>query len=312
MSNNFLLYLPKSGVMVLDRVMRHIESNERVVAPRKRRRLALGASLALLAAACSSAHSTTQSTLAPIGRAARTEAPAAPVATAAVATPSPETSPTTIATKVTVADTIATVVTTQAKAPNTPGITLAQAQGPSPSRFPSTSVGPVDTNPSTPICSFGGDAQPKSLHYDSNGVSLATGVVISRISTGEHKAATCSEWLVFQVDGQLDATGLPGVLAQSVNAPIKGAESGDVIKIKGNAFLQIVIGAALQDGAAKPVIDPGLSLIEDLKITGSSAGHTVITLGLDEAHPFKVEEVTGSMCPVKCLVLEVGADRLAA
>jgi hypothetical protein len=150
-----------------------------------------------------------------------------------------------------------------------------------------------------------GSSYEASKRYNDDKLQLSKLIGV-QLRLGEH---ACYESLVIQLGGDDDVE--PGVHAHYVDAPIKADPSNKKIKIDGNAFLQVDLGASLHDAAgqliASRTVGPAEGVINEVVITSDYEGQSSMVIGLDKKLPFKLTDVSQPEgCSDICEVINIG------
>jgi hypothetical protein len=186
-------------------------------------------------------------------------------------------------------------------APATPG---PEATSPRPT------AKPIEAEPAQAACTLPNGTQEVTKRTSNGAVHLSS-LIGTEVRLGMHNTnGDCYESVVFEFEGKAPSREWPGVHARNVEGPIKAEPSDMPIRILGNKFLQITIGAPMyaQGGGSGPsrVSGPSEGPVKEVVLTENFEGMSTWTVGLDEARKFTVSDVSGTAnCPDLCVAVNI-------
>jgi hypothetical protein len=153
-------------------------------------------------------------------------------------------------------------------------------------------VMPASAQAATPYCGITWGSLAKE---GPSAVDPAFGQTIVDVRAGRH---ACYDRLVLDIRGPALRTWHVQYVPRVIHDP-----RGDVVPLRGGAFLQIVVGATTYDENGRPTYDPGddrqlapvagFTTFRQVALAGSFEGLTNLGLGVRARLPFRVFTVDG-------------------
>ena len=153
-------------------------------------------------------------------------------------------------------------------------------------------VMPASAQAATPYCGITWGSLAKE---GPSAVDPAFGQTIVDVRAGRH---ACYDRLVLDIRGPALRTWHVQYVPRVIHDP-----RGDVVPLRGGAFLQIVVGATTYDENGRPTYDPGddrqlapvagFTTFRQVALAGSFEGLTTIGLGVRARLPFRVFTLAG-------------------
>jgi hypothetical protein len=165
-------------------------------------------------------------------------------------------------------------------------------------------VMPASAQAATPYCGITWGSLAKA---GPSAVDPASGQTLVDVRAGRHD---CYDRLVLDIRGPALRTWQVRYVPQVIHDP-----RGDVVPLRGGAFLQIVVGATTYDENGRPTYDPsndselapvaGFTTFRQVALAGSFEGLTTLGLGVRARLPFRVftlDDIPGSASGTRLVV----------